>query len=367
MPVTSVPVLAPAAGRETAIVAELGRRLLATGLDDLTRRLAAAIRSTVDGYGDGGIVEPAELYASCRTNLARQLQVLVGEIPPGSDPDDAAAATGRRRAQQGLPLESLLQSYRLGGRVLWEGLVRETRTGATPVDMDRLLDAATWVWEVIDRHSGVVSGAYRAEERLRRRRDLRRQQVLLDALVDGGGSDPAVAREAAAVLEPGPELGVVVLGEAGLVEAAAALRGCCAGRVAVSPVVDGFADVATAHRLAELALRTLPASYVGVVTVPERLPEALLAGSPDTARLLVEHVLGPVLALGDRERETLLATLAAVLAAGGSPTHAAVTLFCHRNTVINRVSRIEELTGRSLCSPQDRLALALAQLALALP
>jgi len=401
IPVTT----AGTASDPAAMIAQFGRHLLAVGLDDLTDRLVAMIQSTVAGYSAGGPVPPGELRASCRRNLCRQLQALVGDLPPGGDPDDVAAETGRRRAAQGLPLESLLASYRLGGRILWEGLAREAREGSTPVDMDRLLDAATWVWEVIDRHSAVVSEAYRDEESRLRRRDIRRQQVLLDALVDGHGADPAVAADAARVLDmpllgprvvvvgafesPGPEplrvpeealsvrglvsawrvragreIGVVALGSHPIGEVLATLRGCCAGRVAVSPVVQGFPEVGAAHRMAEAALQTLPAAHVGVVTLRERFPEALLAGSPEIARLLVDDVLGGMLRLPDRERAPLLATLAAVLAAGGSPTHAAQALFCHRNTVIKRVARIQALTGRSLSRAEDRLVLTLAQRAL---
>ena len=59
-------------------------------------------------------------------------------------------------------------------------------------------------------------------------------------------------------------------------------------------------------------------------------------------------------------RRTLLDTLRAVLDAGGSPSRAASTLYCHRNTVMYRLARLEALTGRRLTEARDRLPLELA-------
>ena len=52
-------------------------------------------------------------------------------------------------------------------------------------------------------------------------------------------------------------------------------------------------------------------------------------------------------------------TLAALLDHDGSAKHAAEALFCHRNTVIYRARQIEELTGRRLGDPRDKLLLGL--------
>ena len=53
-------------------------------------------------------------------------------------------------------------------------------------------------------------------------------------------------------------------------------------------------------------------------------------------------------------------TLAALLRHDGSAKHAAEELFCHRNTVIYRAKQIEQLTGRTLTDPRDKLMLELA-------
>lgn len=63
----------------------------------------------------------------------------------------------------------------------------------------------------------------------------------------------------------------------------------------------------------------------------------------------------------DAERDTdLLKTLEAYLDAGGSLVEAAESLYVHRNTLLQRIERIQELTGRDLRNPQQRLNLVVA-------
>ncbi|HYJ68690.1 MAG TPA: helix-turn-helix domain-containing protein [Nocardioidaceae bacterium] len=63
------------------------------------------------------------------------------------------------------------------------------------------------------------------------------------------------------------------------------------------------------------------------------------------------------------QAEVLLATLSALVAHNGSPTHAAKEVFCHRNTVIYRMRQIATLTGRDLSDARDRLLFSLALMA----
>ena len=100
-----------------------------------------------------------------------------------------------------------------------------------------------------------------------------------------------------------------------------------------------------------------------MVTIDDRLPEALLSSSPEITRRLVEQSLGRLLDLPADERDVLLDTLTAFLAADGSPTRAAEELYCHRNTVMHRLRRIEQVTGRSVADPRSRLLWQLALLA----
>jgi DNA-binding PucR family transcriptional regulator len=128
----------------------------------------------------------------------------------------------------------------------------------------------------------------------------------------------------------------------------------------VSPPVRGLARLDVAHRWARLAAGTLPAGRGAAAGLDDRLPEALLAEAPDLAPRLRRAALGGVLDLPESERRSLIDTLRAVLDAGGSPSRAASALYCHRNTVMYRLARLEALTGRSLSDARDRLLLGLA-------
>ncbi|WP_040835973.1 helix-turn-helix domain-containing protein [Nocardia brevicatena] len=83
-------------------------------------------------------------------------------------------------------------------------------------------------------------------------------------------------------------------------------------------------------------------------SLEEHYPQALLVRSPDLADRLVGRTLGPVLRRPARERAALLEALTAWLEENRSAAGAALRLHCHRNTVLNRLHRIEELTGHPL-------------------
>ena len=375
-------------------------RALLVGLDDLTDRLVTVILEEDPSYSGPGRTPREDLHRSCHDNLLRILEWLTGTFDPVDDPFDAPTATGRRRAEQGMPLESVLHAYRLGYRIIWEGLVAEAR-GHAPDGVEGLVDAATEVWMLVDEFSSRVADAYRETEAEFARRDDRRRDALVDALLEGRGTDRALAADAAAALDL-PEHGrfvvVVLAGEMGarttgealrrsglrvawrtrtdrevglvalgrstpgdVVDALTAVGGLRAG---VSPAVGGLAEVDVAHRLAETALRALPTDEPTVAELDARLPGALLVTAPDLAARLVQRALGGVLDLERDERELLLATLRTWLDTGGSAGQTAAKLYCHRNTVLNRLRRLEGLTDRSLERVDHLVEWSLALLAL---
>ncbi|WP_182524524.1 helix-turn-helix domain-containing protein [Nocardioides dongkuii] len=353
----------------------------------------------------------ADVRASTRQHIRRGLRILAGRHdaahPDADNTVDLWRDTGRRRARQGVPLELVLNAYTLGARILWEALVSRARTDpGSGIDDQVLLQAAKTVWSNLDVQNAILIDAYRRESARLQRRDLQREQSVLDALLEGRGADPEFADEARATLEIGPDdaiacvvalhdgalvgddalapaedrldrLGIparwhvrsgVYYGllsgrlpeEDGLVELFAPYA---AGRMGIAASPEGIAGFATAFQLATRAAETLTRGEQRVVCVRERLPEVLLAGSPQVTPLLLTETLGPVLAQPEAQAKTLLDTLAALLRHDGSPTHAAADLFCHRNTVIYRQKQIEQLTGRSLAVPRDKMLLALALLA----
>jgi len=71
-------------------------------------------------------------------------------------------------------------------------------------------------------------------------------------------------------------------------------------------------------------------------------------------------VLGGLLAYDEKRGGGLVQTLEAYLDLGGGMQEIADRLFIHRNSLIYRLRRIEDLTGRILADPHDRLLLHLA-------
>ncbi|WP_409060573.1 PucR family transcriptional regulator [Streptomyces sp. SYP-A7185] len=309
-----------------------------------------------------------------------------------------AEEAGRRRAQQGLPLDLVVHSYRNAGYLVWDSLL-DGAVGRDPEKLAVLMRSATMVWSAVDAQAAAASDAYRATEMELRRRTDEQLQALLDALLEGQTA-PGLAAQVAAGLdlpERGPyavvvlraerrdgraafhrqiqragfrfvwrmrtdrEVGVVALGaEEGLDELAAALEGRCPGPGGISPVVPGLAELGHARRLAELALRTCPPDATGIVRLDERMPTALVVSQPELAARLVSDVFGEVLALEPADRAVLLETLDAWLLCEGSAGRAAGRLYCHRNTVFNRLRRLEQLTSRSLARPRDLMEMTLA-------
>ncbi|MFF2697527.1 helix-turn-helix domain-containing protein [Streptomyces cyaneofuscatus] len=96
------------------------------------------------------------------------------------------------------------------------------------------------------------------------------------------------------------------------------------------------------------------------VAQDERWPAVLVAGAPELSARLLAEVFGPLLALAPAERALLVGTLEAWLECGGSVGRAAVRLRCHRNTVFNRLRRLERLTSRSLSHPRELVETVLA-------
>ncbi|MHB8342612.1 MAG: helix-turn-helix domain-containing protein, partial [Mycobacteriales bacterium] len=73
---------------------------------------------------------------------------------------------------------------------------------------------------------------------------------------------------------------------------------------------------------------------------------------------LARRTLGGLLDLPGAQRERLLTTLEAYLDTGCSAHRAAGRLYCHRNTVLNRLHHLEEVAQCQV--DRDRVALTLS-------
>ncbi|OMQ14030.1 hypothetical protein A7K94_0219495 [Modestobacter sp. VKM Ac-2676] len=124
-----------------ARLAELAPPLL-DRLDAMTDRMVGILTRTDSAYAAQAPEVLLELHASIRENLERGVRTLVGGGDDGGHVALAAAReVGRRRAAQGMPLETVLRAYRLGGQVTWEEPRRATQDADAPGDSDVLLES----------------------------------------------------------------------------------------------------------------------------------------------------------------------------------------------------------------------------------
>jgi hypothetical protein len=130
-------------------------------------------------------------------------------------------------------------------------------------------------------------------------------------------------------------------------------------RVGVSPVYEGLEKTAQAMHLARIAMASIAPGDPQLCVFDDAPVPVLIASAPTTSYRVMSNVLGPLLSTAAEERDMLLETLEAYFAAG-SIAEAAKRLFCHRNTVRHRLSRIEQLTGRSVDDPSGAVELYIA-------
>ncbi|QJT05878.1 PucR family transcriptional regulator [Streptomyces asoensis] len=388
-------------------------RVLLADLADLTDRLVAALQDQEPAYRAAVTSDPAATWQEVHRSLRHSVSSL---IDPRGSRDAARRCSwkiGATRAEQGLPLDALLHAFRLGGSLVWQGLIEETCRTA-PEDVRLLVHIAADVWNFVDEHCTLVADAYRQVERQLAWRRENRLRVLAGALLDGASriadlpetahaldlpeegryvvvavtagcpSDGAGARAAhgrgrRVYWHTGVEVdyGIVLLGEGGgegegevgSESGSPDSRSQCppsavpsahgSARTGVSTAVSGLAAVGDARRLADIALDMCPRTG-GTIRLTEHLPAALVVSTPDLGAALVERMLGPLSGLEPADEAVLLDTLVTWLACDGSAQRAGERLYCHRNTVLNRLRRYEQLTGRSLSRPADLVEISLA-------
>ncbi|GEM_PF-494284 len=137
--------------------------------------------------------------------------------------------------------------------------------------------------------------------------------------------------------------------------------------VGISDRHTGWRGIAQGFRQAYFALR-----LGATAAVPHTVVDSGVAGDLGIYRLLYplwqsdglvafsDEVLGGLLAYDEKRGGGLVQTLEAYLDLGGGMQEIADRLYIHRNSLIYRLRRIEELTGRILADPHDRLLLHLA-------
>lgn len=410
------------ADREAIAVLHRAAHVLLEALPELTDRLVEQLREQEPAYRTAIEADPAEIWQEVHHSLRHNVASLIQPREFRDAAHRTSRWIGETRAEQGVPLDAVLHAFRMGGAMVWQDLVDETAR-RHPEDIRLLVHVAADVWNFVDEHCAVVAEAYRqAERRLTWRRE-NQQRLMTSALLDGtariadlpdaaamlglpvhgryavlavttarraphGTSQPPLTlAEGTPVLwhaGADAELAILPLGaepaapsegdtdtdvpDGGMSEApgqdelasvAAGLTAPPGTRIGISSVVEGLASVGDARRLADTALRACPASG-GTVLLDEHLPAALVVSSPGLGTALAGRVLGPLDRLDPADRDVLIETLTAWLDSDGSAQRAGARLYCHRNTVLNRLRRFEQLTGRCLTRPSDAVEVSLA-------
>lgn len=378
---------------------ELDRTVMTQAARSLLNRLPELTDRLVGEFGEDEGLNFADelrehLWRLCHQGLHAALTAL--EQPNGDRSDlRLATETGMLWAGRGLQLDSLLRLYRLAGRVLWESLLQ----AAGPGGANTLVYQVGGVLRGIDQESTAAASSYRQEESRLLPRGRARLLAAIDVLLDGqpAGQDevqgaaealdlPPRGRYVVVVQRPGASRSLVApqglgtyhdmrffwrrsrdadrllvhLDKTGLDEVERVLRTLTHGHVGVGLLVEELAELPKSYRSAELAVRTCRERGAEIARFDRRLPQSLILAQPELAADLVREILGTVLVLPGQYRAALIDTFETWLRCDGSATAAARRLFCHRNTVLHRLRRLQDLTGRSLSKPNELVDLALA-------
>ncbi|MDJ0395602.1 helix-turn-helix domain-containing protein [Rhodococcus sp. G-MC3] len=339
--------------------------------EELVRRILSAEHD----YLESTRLSPEQLHDACTSNLAEMIADLAGVRPIRLD---AAREAGRLKAEQGVPLAALLHAFRLGGRLVWEALVERAERDATHA----LLEMAAQVWALVDVSSDAAAEAYRIGVDARAAHDTDARRRLVRALFADHDSNPGAVADALRTFRI-PDRGSFVVvsadtrcgdmatpgvdsvwdgavdGVFGLLFAqsasslSVALDGIAAERdnIGVSAMFSAASGTPAAVEQARMA-RVCASVDDAALTRYENVPvPVLIARSPGASTIAAQQILGPILDLPEEERGSLLGTLDAWFRAKGSTSEAAAALHYHRNTVLHRLRRIGELTGRDFLDP----------------
>ncbi|WP_232665310.1 PucR family transcriptional regulator [Pseudonocardia sp. TRM90224] len=355
--------------------------------DVLVTAFVARVRA-IPPYGRG-LVPTTRLEADADATFEYLLRRVAGHPVP----ERSAAigpSIGRDRARRGVPLNDLLTAVRLDFTILWSAL----RERAGPDDEELLVAHVEDVWGVVEDYTSQIQQSYQTEAALLARERLGDQAMLVAALLSSDDPDPDDVVRAALALDVDVDADLLVaaagaaaarelrraadrLGADGRmvhVQSAgrfsvllarwdggpgAPVRAALAGvPCGVGPIARGLAAVPRTARLACEIADVLPRA-----TGPHELADAwlpLAAGRlTDTAPELAASVLSGLAAAPAGERERILATVRAY-AGVGSVGAVATRLYCHRNTVLNRLRRFTDLTGRDVTVPTDAAVVLLA-------
>ncbi|WGD37300.1 PucR family transcriptional regulator [Lysinibacter sp. HNR] len=281
---------------------------------------------------------------------------------------------GTRRARQGVALEAFLEAIRVDFRVLWKALKRV----AEPDSLHLLVDNVELILNTVEAYVSQVQQAFLAEEtRLTQDHRLARERTL-SRLFNSSSLGDAALRDIAYTLgvheDSEYELlavtGESMAGVVNLYREAPDVHLYDQGSAIIvfreKTSITGWSDTNTGltggyreriRGLAEIpdAATTavlLASTHEGFVTVEDAWLTIARAHLESAIPRFSEDVLENLRQRTPHEQQRLIQVVWE-FARTGSVKDTAQNLFCHRNTVINRLHTFQELTGLDLTIPVD--------------
>jgi len=378
-------------------------------LDELVPMLQAAVVRAAPMLGE----DPAlysESLASTRANCLRFLMLMVshpGEPAP-ADPPPESVDIARSVMRRGAETEMVVLTYRAGQNAFWESWL--DAAAELVADRDELVEvlrrSSVLIFNYIDGVlARVLARAEEEREELLRGGLARRAEtvrMILDdvpiaeqraaerlgyglsqthtcvvlwseEVVEQGALDRAAHTLARAVGAGGPLVlpatvaavwaWIGTAGEPDLAKVRAAMTDVDpAIRAAVGPSCSGLAGFRRSHHGAVATHGLVAGAGAGagerLTTYLDVEVTALVAQDPRRMTDFVRTTLGP-LAGPDAAAARLRETLHVYLREGENAPRAAQRLYAHRNTVLQRIARAEELLGHPIADRRLELALAL--------
>lgn len=370
---------------------------LIADLDAIAERFVER-SSSVPAYASGPIPRQdvrrtARDSIGALLELAREHDGEQGSVSATEQVQAIADRIGVRRARADVQLDDLLSAVRLDFSIIWDELIRI----AEERDAMLLVTRANSLWLAVDEYADRVRESYLRERELMRREASAARHELLERIFHptplgedlservrtefrfrpddrfivafAHAAEAQALEESAAVLRRAGVLGVTHARGADRLALWAqprtardrqrvddTLSGLRCGLVDDIPDLDQIA--AAAHTAARLAASLTPED-AGALRVMVGWPRLAREALRDEGLDIRARVDQPLQRLRAPDRRTLVTTVLGYLELG-SVSAVAEREFCHRNTVLNRLRRFEELTGLDVTVPDDAAIVVLA-------
>jgi len=376
-------------------------------IDALAEVFAARVLE-IPEYADNQL-GPGDLEATARETFSRLVDGLRGHkqrrMPgeqAGPEPEmesllDFAGDLGAKRARAGIPPEALISAVRLDFSIIWEGLLQI----ADVQDAALLASRVDRVWRVVDEFATRTHTSYLTERvRMAQEESSVRREFIARLFNQASPSAETASQVAAALgVDPAAHFGLVAASgaaavglrksatgpgsgqqqrlrffvhefggntyafwplpphrDAGRPAVPAALSGILCGYI---PEVAGLRSVPAAARTAESLASLLRPSDTGPLSAEAAWARLAKQQLDDAGLDLLAELDAALSACRGGERERLEETVRLFLSTG-SFTATAQQLFCHRNTILNRIGRFQDLTGVDLAVPAQAARLVVA-------